>query len=97
MRGTPGGSQYLCTGSFVLSKVCKAPNGGLTPLNFAAAQGVMGACSGCFANGSAASQVFTLTPSGPLTSASQMPDRSGMPPDIKPGCGVFSFAGPGTD
>src|ERR1700722_16379136 len=83
MRGTPGGSQYLCTGSFVLSKVCRAPNGGLTVLNFSAAQGVIGAFSGFFANGSAESQLFSRMPSGPWKSGSQIPERSGMPPDIR--------------
>src|SRR5690242_20663077 len=95
MRGTPGGSQNLCTGSFVLSNVCRAPNGGLTPLNFSAAQGVMGACSGCLANGSEESHVLTLVPSAPLKSASQVPERSGIPLAIRPGCRVFGSPDPG--
>src|SRR5271169_4309614 len=97
MRGTPGGSQYLWTGSFVSLNVCKAPNGGRTSLNFSAAQGVMGACSGCLANGSEESQVFSLMPSGPWKSGSQMPDRSGTPPDIRPGCFAFAPGGAGAD
>src|SRR5271165_3351484 len=92
MRGMPGGSQYRCTGSLVLSNVCRAPNGGLASLNFSAAQGVMGACSGCCANGSDESQVFSLTPSGPLKSGSHRPDKSGIPPDIRPGFLDFSPA-----
>src|SRR6476646_4923586 len=89
MRGTAGGSQNLCTGSFVLSNVCRAPNGGRTPLNLAAAHGVMGACSGWAAKGSEESQLFNRKPSGPLKLGFHVPDRSGMPPDITP---VFLFA-----
>src|SRR5579863_2809855 len=55
----------------------------------------MGACSGCLANGSEESHVFTLVPSGPLKSASQVPERSGIPPDIRPGCRGFASAEPG--
>src|SRR5580692_9272217 len=97
MRGTPGGSQYLCTGSFVSLNVCRAPNGGRTSLNFSAAQGVIGAFSGCWANGSEESQVFSRTPSGPWKSGSQMPERSGTPPDIRPGCCGFAPAEGGAD
>src|SRR5579864_2525770 len=97
MRGTPGGSQYLCTGSFVSLNVCRAPNGGLTPLNFSAAHGVMGAFSGCAANGSDGSQVFSRIPSGPWKSGSQMPDKSGTPPDIGPGFCAFAAAPAGAD
>src|SRR5450631_180892 len=97
MRGIPGGSQNLCTGSLVLSKVCRAPNGGLASLNFAAAQGVMGACSGCWAKGSAESQLFSRTASGPLKSGSHRPDMSGIPPDINPGFLSFALAEAGPD
>src|ERR1700722_11249954 len=94
MRGTPGGSQNLCTGSFVLSNVCNAPNGGRTPLNFSAACGVIGACSGCLANGSEESQLLIRTPSGPLKSGFQIPDKSGIPPAITPGfCEVAGAGG----
>src|SRR5579863_1697358 len=93
MRGMPGGSQYRCTGSFVLSNVCSAPKGGRALLNFSAAQGVIGACSGCLANGSDESQVLSRMPSGPWKSGSQMPERSGMPLAIRPGFGAFASAG----
>src|SRR5215472_346573 len=82
----PGGSQKRCTGSFVFSIVCRAPNGGLTDLNFSAAHGVMGVFSGCWANGSDGSQLLSLMPSGPWKSGSQMPDKSGIAADA---CGVF--------
>src|ERR1700739_4059758 len=90
----PGGSQNLCTGSLVLSIVWRAPKGGLTLLNFSAAQGVIGAFSGCWANGSDESQVFSLMPSGPWKSGSQMPDRSGIPADA---VGAFAPAEPSAD
>src|SRR5215470_11433870 len=94
MRGMPGGSQNLCTGSFVLSIVCSAPKGGLTPLNFSAAQGVIGVFSGCWANGSDGSQLLSRMPSGPWKSGSQIPDKSGTPAG---GFAVFAPAEPGAD
>src|SRR5712692_7980106 len=88
MRVIPGGSQYLCTGSLMPSKVCLAPNGGLASFHLAAAQGAMGASSGFWPNGSEESQVFIRIPSG---LGAQRPDRSGTRVAI---LGWWGFAAP---
>src|SRR5882762_4251750 len=89
MRVMPGGSQYLCTGSLVSSKVCLAPNGGLASFHFAAAQGAMGASSGFWPKGSEESQVLIRMPSG---LGAQRPDRSGACEDVS-NCLDFAASG----
>src|SRR5467141_2268719 len=86
MRVMPGGSQYLCTGSLMPSKVCLAPNGGLASFHFAAAQGAMGASSGFWPKGSEESHVFIRIPSG---LGAQRPDKSGACADV---WGCLDFA-----
>src|SRR5882672_1253574 len=89
MRVMPGGSQYLCTGSLMPSKVCLAPNGGLASFHLAAAQGAMGASSGFWPKGSEESHVFILIPSG---LGAQRPDRSGVCAEVSD-CLDFAASG----